>query len=178
MKKLLYCLLLLTIISCGEKKRTGGHTGNTTAEEPAEQSGDFYRRYGGTIAGQPVVVHLQRSGNTLSGTYYYTRQGKAISLSNSEDTTNDENYLLTEIPPGGGSDGYAHWYLEPEGGKLNGKWTSADGKKEYPVILTEQYPAGSYRLQVKYYEASQTLVEGRKEPAAARSEERRVGKEC
>jgi len=167
MKKIgLYGLLFMIIASCGEKKKTGGHTGSAATEETAAQSGDFYRRYGGTVAGQPVVVHLQRMGNKLSGSYYYTSQGKTINLYNTDDTTNDSNYLLTEVPFGSNDGNYAHWDLQPDGDNLKGEWTSADGKKEYPVVLTEQYPEGSYRLQVKYYEASRTLIEGREEPAA------------
>jgi hypothetical protein len=165
-KKIGFLLLLLTVVSCGNKKKTGSSTGNADAEETTTDTGDFYHRYSGTLAGQQIVLHMHRADNKITGSYYYISQGKTINLYSFEDTTNDNDYLLSEIPFGRNDGDYAHWHFRLNGDKLDGKWTSADGRKEYAVSLTEQYPEGSYRMQVKNYKATRTLTDGKEEPFA------------
>lgn len=155
--------LLLLILSCGHRKRHRSNAGvrSDTGEMVVDLKGNFYKRYTGTIAGKPVVVHIHKYGSELQGVYYYASVGQDILLRNWSDTvTPAGTYLLHEIAPedmqeqnGPG----ASWTLSIAQNTATGTWRNADGTQQYPIALKEEYPGGSLRLDALWMADSAAL---------------------
>jgi len=145
-------LLLVTTVSCNsENKKQPTSAVTATATQDTSQQAEAYKRFSGTIAGQPVVLNLQVSNHayaTISGSYYYVKQGKPIGLYILPDSTVKNGYLVDEDPEDKTSDTQPHWKFMYDGNTITGKWTSADGKKTYDINLKEDYPQGSYHLGI------------------------------
>ncbi len=126
----------------------------------------YYKRYSGTIAGQPVVLHLSSDNGALSGTYYYIKQGKPIGIYFTKDTTIADGYLVAEPPASRADEREATWKILLKDNTITGKWTSPDGSKTYDINLKEEYPAGSYQLNIWEKEDSIRYKVDRPEPVA------------
>lgn len=126
----------------------------------------YYKRYSGTIAGQPVVLHLSSDNGALSGSYYYIKQGKPIGIYFSKDTTIADGYLVSEPSTTRADDREATWKILLKDNTITGKWTSPDGSKTYNINLKEEYPAGSYQLSIWEKEDSIKYKTERPEPVA------------
>jgi hypothetical protein len=154
--------LLFLLLACGHHKGGKGSSGTSSdGEETTDLNGSFYKRYTGTVAGKAVVVHLMKYGNTLQGMYCYTNTGRDIELHDWNDTTrNDGVFFLNETAqedmPGQNGEGPS-WALSIEENTATGTWRSADGKQEYPIELTEDYPEGSVRLDAFWVADSAAL---------------------
>lgn len=144
-------LPLLLLLSCGHGKGSGtGASGNEYTEETDQAVGNnFYKRYSGTIAGKPVVVHLTSYAGTVQGVYYYESIGQGIALRDWYDSAKGDNdFHFTEMsddPEASSGDGPT-WSLRIDGHSATGEWHSADGLKNFPINLTESYPEGSVQL--------------------------------
>lgn len=126
----------------------------------------YYKRYSGTIAGQPVVLHLSSDNGALSGSYYYVKQGKPIGIYFSKDTTTANGYLVSEPPASRADEREATWKILLKDNTITGKWTSPDGSKTYDINLKEEYPTGSYQLSIWEKEDSIRYKADKPEPAA------------
>jgi hypothetical protein len=126
----------------------------------------YYNRYSGTIAGQPVVLHLSSDKGALSGSYYYVKQGKPIGIYFSKDTTIADGYLVSEPPAIREDEREATWKILFKDNTIIGKWTSPDGSKTYDINLKEEYPVGSYQLSIWEKEDSIRYKADKPEPAA------------
>lgn len=126
----------------------------------------YYKRYSGTIAGQPVVLHLSSDNGALSASYYYVKQGKPIGIYFSKDTTIADGYMVSEPPATRTDEREATWKILLKDNTITGKWTSPDGSKTYDINLKEEYPAGSYQLSIWEKEDSIRYKADKPEPAA------------
>lgn len=147
--KAIYTTLLIFIVfllaACGgDRKETKERT---TTETPVVYdsvlSANFYKRLEGTIADQPVVVHLQSHNGIISGIYYYLSHGEWLNLNGTLNNTDPNKVTLTETNSG---DGEKSGELDCtySQGTFKGSWRNADGSKNYIVDLKEAYPEGSY----------------------------------
>ncbi|RZL41396.1 MAG: hypothetical protein EOO93_29895, partial [Pedobacter sp.] len=74
MKNLIYSSFLALIIftACNNPKTDkNAETAESTKNESTVLTSTFYKRLEGTIAGKPVVMHLQNADDDYSGVYYY-----------------------------------------------------------------------------------------------------------
>jgi hypothetical protein len=114
----------------------------------------YYKRFSGTIAGQPVVVQLCHIGgsNLIIANYYYVKQGKTIDLYMWDDTVKAGVYTLYEqvTDSADAKNNNPKWEITIDQSTIQGKWHSADGSKTYDIMLKEDYPQGSYKLGVYY----------------------------
>lgn len=132
----------------------------------AVDNNTYYKRYSGTIAGQPVVLHLSSDKGALSGSYYYVKQGKPIGIYFSKDTTIADGYLVAEPSATREDEREAIWKIQLKDNTIIGKWTSPDGSKTYDINLKEEYPTGSYQLSIWEKEDSIRYKADKPEPAA------------
>jgi len=118
-------------------------------EMPAIPVADFYKCYTGTVAGQPVVLHLQKAGGRIDGMYYYTAQGKPINLYIQADTVKKGYLYITEQPETIESDNDAFWEVTMSGNKLAGTWKNKAGTKSYNIALQEDARAPALTVYVR-----------------------------
>lgn len=115
---------------------------------------NFYKRLEGTIAGQPVVMHLHRAGGKVDGIYYYTDQGKWISLNYVQDSSTKNGlhmreHDVTAIYSGTEDIQDPVVILHYENGRFKGIWEN--GAKSHSIELKEVYPKGSYPFNMQFY---------------------------
>ncbi len=148
--KALYAPFVLLLVSmmaaCGSnqkevKEQTA--TTDTVAVYDSVLTPNFYKRLEGTIADQPVVVHLQSSNGEISGVYYYLSHGEWLNLSGKLNTAEPNKVTLIETSPGDGEKS-GEMDCSYAQGSFKGSWRSADGSKNYIIDLKETYPEGSY----------------------------------
>lgn len=143
----LMLVFALLFAACGQEKggtqQTTTAAIDTTAVYDSVLAPNFYKRMEGTIAGQPVIVHLQCYHGVVEGMYYYLHHGAWILLNGTLDSLHPNNLTITES---NFSDGETVAVMETQykQGSLKGSWRSADGKKSYLVDLKESYPSGAY----------------------------------
>ena len=88
----------------------------------------------GSIGKQRIMLCLRRP--PYASTYYYLRHKFGIALS---DTSGNGSVWSEEAADRPG----ARWKLQlPEGDRLEGEWSDADGKASLPISLTRVSPAG------------------------------------
>lgn len=104
---------------------------------------NFYKRLEGTIAGQPVVMHLQCANGAVKGMYYYLKHGTWLMVNGNMDAKQPNNLRLNETSFSDGET-IALIDCQYEQGALKGNWRSPDGSKNYLVELKEAYPEGAY----------------------------------
>lgn len=151
-QQLVLALGMLLLAACGGNKEENGNTPKVpTALNPADTvlPARFYKRLEGTIAGKPVVMHLQRIGDVYDAMYYYRDQGKWLLLNYEKDSSNNTDIRFSEVvalttnseqdanPP--------QLIMRYAGGSFTGNWKNKEGKT-YPIDLKENYPAGSYHF--------------------------------
>ena len=153
----LMLLLHALLISCSDTSNETTHTTADTATIAGNinPTDNFYKRLEGTIAEQPVVMHLQKTANRYDGIYYYKNNGRWLQLfvdSVSADTlyieewANGDNWTQREMKN-------AHLRLAIRSG-AEGVWISGDGKKIYTLTLKENYPEGAYPFYIQTYSDS------------------------
>lgn len=163
----LIALLLVTVSFVG-CNNAGNKTGTEQLVSPygAKPTG-YYKRYSGTVAGQPVVLQLIKNNRLVQASYYYVKQGKPISLFFMPDSAIKDKYLADE--PTGQRDAQIQpqWRVVIVRNVIKGQWVSADRKKTYDINLKEEYPEGSYPLVVWEKTDSIRYKPDRPEPAAS-----------
>ncbi len=175
-QKILFIIpLLIWLAGCGEVKEdtaAGQDLADTVRAEPAQ----FYKRFEGTVAGQKVVVHLQRkiamddampdTTYALGGVYYYEKMGRPISLAGTNDTTDKSHYILDEYSGTRYAEGNPRWDIFLKDEHITGTWVSADSTTQYEIRLNEQYPDGSYPVAVWYKRTTIPFRQGKAQPSA------------
>lgn len=169
MSRYLALILFLLLGACNSKETSKTVNNQDSSAEAAPDtliSGDFYKRYSGTVAGKPIVLHLQFVNGRLQGSYQYASQGKAIELRDYNDTTADDVHELMEIVPGQHTDG-ATWTLTVFGTAASGEWRDPATGSVAPIDLHVEYPQGSTRLQVFTVADSAALIADKPDGAKA-----------
>ena len=120
------------------------------ANQAAQASYQGIRRYTGRVGRYPVVMELTFSDTITMGTYYYQRHGQSLDLKAARDTPG-KPLLLREVI---GDSLLATWQAtQPAGPVLSGTWQSADGKRQLPFALQEDYN-GAVRYTFEQFESS------------------------
>ncbi|MFD2288334.1 DUF3298 domain-containing protein [Pedobacter petrophilus] len=156
MKKHLFFLFLVSaVITACNNNKNDSTTSEASAPKTQAFTADFYKRLEGTIAGKPVVMHLQGVNGDFGGNYYYD----ASWLNLSTDTLiGQDSLVLAEYS-------FYNSYFEQNpkepgialkwtGNGFKGTWKSGDGSKSFPAILEEKYPKGSYQFTTGIYQDS------------------------
>jgi hypothetical protein len=106
------------------------------------QAGDKYF-FRGTIANLSIEMQLLRDGERLTGTYFYPRIGKNITLTGTVDK--DNNVTLNEADESGKQTGIfkGKWQTaadspDPSIYEIEGKWSKPDGSKQTEFTVTQQ----------------------------------------
>jgi len=106
------------------------------------QVGDKYF-FRGTIASLSIEMQLLRDGERLTGTYFYPRIGKNITLTGTVDK--DNHVTLNEADESGKQTGVfkGKWQTavdspDPAIYEIEGKWSKPDGSKATEFIVTQQ----------------------------------------
>lgn len=174
MKKsgLLFIVVLL-LYACGEDKAPVSRHQQVIKEEgfTADTLCGEYRRYTGTVAGQPVVLHYTQYGNMVTCQYYYVHQGKNILLYNTTDNPNSSPLIFVERPETERKENLAAWHAVIEGDSMKGQWISGDGEKIYPILLKEDYTNGAQQFSIVCMTDSMAFVDSLPEPKASTSYE-------
>ena len=159
MKSSLFLSLLALVVfaACNNPKNQNSisDTTDSTKFVKAELPENFYKRLEGTIAGKPVVMHLQKVNGEYDGNYYY--DGSWLNLTT--DTLIGKDSLV--FMENSFYDYYfdkdakqPHLTLKWTGNGFKGNWISGDKVKTYPIILDEKYPEGSYEFGTGIYQDS------------------------
>ncbi|RNL56568.1 RsiV family protein [Pedobacter jejuensis] len=159
MKKLILVFLggLFMLSACNNAKnsKSDSEIADSTAKVNTELPQNFYKRLEGTIAGKPVVMHLQRLDGSIDGEYYY--DGAWLNLT-ADTLVGKDSLILTE---NSFNDYYFNQNAKPpiltlkwNGSAFNGNWRSGDKTKTYPIALTEKYAEGSYAFTPGIYRDS------------------------
>lgn len=150
-KKIWLCVLLASASYVGCKNTNSNDNKNRGQNNVLKNT--WYKRYTGTVQGEPVVVNLQCSGKTVQGSYYYIDMG-----------------MITELfPPGYNADGGKltfiernpaermveddsaannNWQLDIQGTTATGKWMGGNGKRTADIDLKEDYTNNACLLDV------------------------------
>lgn len=159
-----YYLLVLSLLFAACSNHEGntsaastGHVANSSTSEAGD--GNFYKRFSGTIGGKSVVVQLHCWNGELQGAYQYNGIGQVIKLRNCPSTTTAGNeYMLTEFVPGK-QEKNAEWTISLHNNIVTGTWHGSESAAEFPIKLTEDYPAGSTKLSAFYVADSAALTD-------------------
>jgi hypothetical protein len=145
-------LILFVVIVAGAcRKQTGapapiGPATPATAQDApvggTAQAGDKYF-FRGTIANLSIEMQLLRDGDRLTGTYFYPKVGKNITLTGTVDQGG--NVTLTEADDSGKQTGLfkGKWQTasdspDPSIFEIEGKWSRPDGSKQTEFLVTQQ----------------------------------------
>ncbi len=165
----LLLIIVLSFYACGEEKPPLTVHQQAIKEEgfaPDTLCGE-YRRYTGTVAGQPVVLHYMQYGSTVTCQYYYESQGKNIHLYNTTDNPHDNPLLLAEQPETERKEDPATWRVSFEGDSLKGEWISGDGAITHPILLKEDYTGGAIPFSIVCMNDSMRFTDDRPGPYAS-----------
>ncbi|WP_316830010.1 DUF3298 and DUF4163 domain-containing protein [Pedobacter aquatilis] len=154
---LLSLFAVLVCSACNQQKTdsSSNETADSSTQVNTSLPENFYKRLEGTIAGNSIVMHLQKVNGDYDGDYYY--DGSWLNLT-TDTLIGTDSLVLTE---NSFNDYYfdkdgkqAHLNLKWTGNGFKGNWTSGDKTKSYPIILKESYPEGSYALAAGIYQDS------------------------
>lgn len=115
--------------------------------------------WGGSIHTYPVTLYLEKSGPSISGSYYYNKIQRSISLSG-EDTSRPGKIILRVYA----DKNPETFELENRGDSIVGTWQS--GKSQWPVVLRPV--AGMHSIRLYALKASRPLYD--KNPEGPSSE--------
>lgn len=114
------------------------NTPNANAETKPVAANSNAKTFLGNIKSERVQINLTREGNSLSGTYSYTKVGTDLKLSGTIDAAG--NFTLQETDAAGGKTGEWKGIWKEDGGRvtLTGKWKSPKGSTELDFSADEQ----------------------------------------
>ena len=151
--KKIFLWVLLTSLSYVSCKNTD--SGNNKHDEVSNTlKKAWYKHFSGTKDGQNVVVDLQCSVKMVRGSYYYIDKGMVIDLLPPDQSKVDMNNITfiesdsEERPNDDDSAAKTTWQLSLQDAKASGKWLSGDKKRSGSIELKEDYPTGTYPLDV------------------------------
>ncbi|HRO41947.1 MAG TPA: RsiV family protein [Flavipsychrobacter sp.] len=167
------CLVLAIAflgVACNE--RTTRNTDALTIEKNNRVDGIFYKRLGGTIASQPVVLHLHKTDRGYNAVYYYKNVGQWLALSVDSvlaDSIYFSEYQHSDNWTASGANN-AQWQCYFAQDTLQCFWISPDRKKSFAFTLLENYPEGSLKLSTESYADSVIAFANNKESPMAKTE--------
>lgn len=146
----LILILAIFIVASACRKQTGQPAANNSSPAPESPAGGGAAKTGttyyfrGTINNTlPIEMVLVRDGDRLTGTYFYPRVGKNISLTGTVDK--DGNLAMTEADETGKQTGNfkGKWKAQTESPdttltQIEGKWSRPDGSKETDFLVDQQ----------------------------------------
>lgn len=153
-QSLLGALLALSLLTACESRRPATDTTappatvppaapDSAGRQPArvpfpkpDQVGSTYHRYVGTVGAAPVVLELSGT-DSVGGSYYYQRRGGLLLLAGARAA--DGALTLRETDPETGRPSGRWQTRQPLGPVLSGTWKSADGRRQLPFELREDY---------------------------------------
>lgn len=119
-------------------------------------SGNFYKTFTGTIAGQPVLMQWSNNPQNSQLYYEYLKYRQRIQLVLVADSSSQRQLFFSEgLNDDGKPTGMAVWKCRYDNGRITGTWYSADREKNYPVLLKEELPQG---VQAFTYQSVDTTV--------------------
>lgn len=165
----IYLLVLLSCYGCGNNKQEKKTHAQAITEEGfvADSLCGVYKRYAGTIAGQPVVLHYMQYGTTIRCEYYYENIGQIISLYNYSDSANEGLLYFSESPATERTDEEAHWEVIMTADSISGVWKSNDDMKIHPILLKEDYSKGNQHFGIVCMADSARLKDNAAQPQAS-----------
>lgn len=138
----------------------------------AQSQDAFYKHFEGNVGTNiQIVADLVRSGEKLSGYYYYffddqsgdtswTHYGKSMPIFG---TLTSDQFEFSEFDPEVKGAVFKGTF---DGSTLTGTWNSADGNKQLPFVLKENYPRGTMPFIAIYMNQSGTLFDKKPNPKA------------
>ncbi|ANH83124.1 hypothetical protein A8C56_20985 [Niabella ginsenosidivorans] len=114
-------------------------------------SQQYYKRFTGTVAGQPVTAYIQRTGSEVTAWYAYNRHREPIGLYYTPAADADSLLFLEGDTTMETGKQFPGWKCRFENGRLTGTWTNARQTKNYPIKLKEDYSGGAYAFDVHTY---------------------------
>lgn len=167
-------LILIIFGACGEGDSNTTELTDTTENVIAKEgfvadgviTGE-YKRYVGTIDGEPIVLNLLVGSNRTDGEYYYERIGMGINLFESEDAELGKDEIgLTEYFPGNTDEEPARWRVKIQGDSIVGVWENWGGKKVLPIRLKEDYNDEVQRFSIVCITDTTRLIDSMPDPLA------------
>jgi hypothetical protein len=123
----------------------------------------FYRRLEGTINGKyPIIMHLERRAEKVSGWYYYASRREVLSLTG--DIAPDGRATLAEHPrnlersEAKITTGSFTGTIGPRG--FSGLWRGEDGKTQLPFSVIDRSDDQSVRLTTYLLQKKLPLIQG------------------
>ncbi len=149
-----------------DKHNTGtdiSQSGDSAA--PAIDQAPRYWRLVGTVGKYAVLMDLAYRPSVdeeyayygYHGSYYYESKEDLIDLYGSLDSTG--NLVLTEVTISGDVSPSFKGVFDKAGGRYSGTWTSADGKRQLPFELKEDF-TGAVRFESQKFEETSKLFPG------------------
>lgn len=156
MKKIALPIIVVIILFASCKQKQNNPANKPDIKKDTIIPTSFYKRFEGTIAGQPVVMHLHKNENKVDAVYYYKNTGGWLTLS--ADNFSGDSILFSEYGEvyninNDNEEDTLHPQLKCrlQNDLLTGTWFSKDKKTSYPIDMKEVYPAGSYRFSFESY---------------------------
>ncbi len=151
------CLILCAVcfLSCTDSRPPRQATGVPSAG-PVDTAApvNFYKRLTGAIAGKAVTVHLTSFDGRYTGYCYYKGQETYVSLSSFGDTAHAAGIRLDELcitERLADSAAQPYWLLRIYGDSAYGMRVSGENIPPDEIILKEDYPEGSCRMELIYH---------------------------
>lgn len=164
-------LFIITILlyACGGEEKPFARHEQVIKEEgfTTDTMCGVYRRYTGTVAGQPVVLHYMQYGTMVNCQYYYVHHGKNIQLYNTTDNADSAPLKLVERPETERKENLATWQVAIAGDSMKGDWISGDGTTTYPILLKEDYSNGAQQFSIVCMTDSANFIDSLPEPKAS-----------
>lgn len=165
---LLFIIIILLYACGGEEKPFARH------EQVIKEEGfttdtmcGVYRRYTGTVAGQPVVLHYMQYGSMVTCQYYYVHHGKNILLYNTTDNPNSIPLVFVERPETERKENLATWQVAIIGDSMKGEWISGGRETTYPILLKEDYSNNAQQFSIVCMTDSVSFIDSLPEPKAS-----------
>lgn len=157
LRRIVYSLVLIPVVFVTACKHKA--PGNKDALK-----GRWYKRYTGTIAGQPVVANIYSYGdNTADGTYYYANKSEVLYISLEIDSANVGHIEVTESVitdrPKENEEADEDsrmenvWDVTFNDDHITGKFYKDKGAPTYDIDLHEDY-SNAYPLDMVRYDDS------------------------
>ncbi len=155
-----------------DKKPDNNNRVSESAQAGAGEPAPGYWRLAGTVGAYPVVMDLAFRPSVdedyayygYHGSYYYRSREDLIDLYGSVDSTG--NLVMSEVSLSDNNSPFFQGVFDAVRGAYKGTWTSADGKKQLPFELREDYTdAIRFNIQ-KFQQASKLFPNQNGSPAA------------
>lgn len=164
----LFGLLIISACNNSETKTSNNQSSDNTSKATTALPENFYKRLEGTIAGEPVVMHLQHSANNYAGVYYYKGSWMYLTV---EKFDGKDGFTLYESGAydysNGQNDKPSTLSLKWTGDGFNGTWKDGKSTTNYPIVLKEKYPSGSNKFSYALFtDSSAAFPKKANSPAA------------